>query len=58
MLSLQYCKLIREQSKNAEEWMGCIRTKANKYEYKENDRTLKGKITNDVNNDNMMIKII
>ena len=25
VLSLQYCKIITEQRKNAEEWMGCLR---------------------------------
>ena len=41
MLSFQYCKLIREQSENAEEWMGHCRIKANECEYKEEDRRLK-----------------
>ena len=33
ILSLQYCKLIKEQNKNGKEWMDHLRIKANKYEY-------------------------
>ena len=30
----QYGKLIKEQSENADEYMGCLRIKANECEYK------------------------
>ena len=32
-LSLQYCKLIREQNENAEKWMGYLRIKVNECGY-------------------------
>ena len=35
IFSLKYCKLIRQQSENAGEWMACFRIKANEYKYKE-----------------------
>ena len=38
ILSLQYCKLMREQIKNAKQWMGILRIRANKCGYKEKDR--------------------
>ena len=31
VLSLQYCKLIKEQNVNAEEWMDHLRITKNKY---------------------------
>ena len=31
--SLQYCKLLREQSDNAEEWMGYLRIKTDECKY-------------------------
>ena len=34
VLSLQYCKLTKEQNDNADEWMGCLRLKANECDYK------------------------
>ena len=37
-LSLHYCKLKSKQVKNAEEWVGYLRLKANKSWYKEKDR--------------------
>ena len=36
-LCLQYCKLIREQSKNSEEWKGHTTMKANECQYEENE---------------------
>ena len=39
--SLQYCTLIREQNENAGEWMGHLRIKVNKCEYKENEDYMK-----------------
>ena len=35
LLPLQYCKLMRKQSENAEEWRGHLRMKANEWKYKE-----------------------
>ena len=38
---LEYYKLIRRQSKNAEEWMGHLRIEVNECEYIQKDRRLK-----------------
>ena len=35
VLQSQYCKLIKEQNENAEEWMDHFRIKANECGYKE-----------------------
>ena len=51
---LQYCKLVREEEENAEEWMGHLRIKANKRKYKERDRRLKEQFTNRINDDDVM----
>ena len=51
ILSLQYSKLIMEQSENAEEWMGHLRLKANEYGYKETRRKLKEKFIHNINDD-------
>ena len=37
ILSLQYCKLIRQQSENAEEWMNCLTSKASECKDKEKE---------------------
>ena len=50
--------LTREQNENVEEWMGCLRIKANECGYKENDRRLKEQFKNGKNDDDIMIKII
>ena len=34
MVSLQYCKLTRQQNENADKWTGWLRIKANEFEYK------------------------
>ena len=41
ILSLQDCKLAKEQSLNTEEWIGHLRIKANKYGYYQEDRRLR-----------------
>ena len=58
ILSLKYWKLIREQSKNADEWVGYLRMKANEYEYKEKDRRLKEQFINGIKDDKLMTEII
>ena len=58
ILSLQYCKLIRQQSEQAEELVGYLRIKANKCGEKEKDRKLKEQFTNGINDDDMMTEII
>ena len=58
ILSLQHCKLIREQNTNDEEWMGCFRIRANEFGYKEKDRRLKEQFINGINDDDMMTGII
>ena len=57
-MSLQYFKLIRKQNENAEEWMGCLRIKANECGYKEKDRRLKDQCTNGINGDDMRTDMI
>ena len=57
ILSLQYCKLVKEQSENAEEWMGHLRIKANEYRYKEKDRRLKEQFINGINNEDKMTEL-
>ena len=37
ILSLQYYKLIRQQSENVEEWKSHLKMKANECEYKERE---------------------
>ena len=43
-LSLQYCKLSKEENENAEEWMGHLTIKGNEWNYKKHDRQLKGQL--------------
>ena len=52
ILSLQYCKLSREEKENTKEWMGRL-IKANEHKYKKKDRCLKEKCINS-NNDNII----
>ena len=56
ILSLQYCKITRQQNTNAEKWMGHLRIKANACKYKK--KRLEQQVINCINNDNIMIKII
>ena len=58
ILSMQYCKLTREQNENAEEWMGRIRLKVIECSFKERDRRLKEQFINGISNEEMMTKII
>ena len=51
ILSLQYCKPVREQNTNIEEWLWCLRIKANRCGYKEEDRRLKEQLINGKNDD-------
>ena len=41
ILQLKYCKLVKKQSTNAEEWMGYLRIKENQCTCKEEDGRLK-----------------
>ena len=52
LLPLQYCKLIRQESVNAEEWMDCLKIRANECEYKEK-RIIKEQFINGINEDVM-----
>ena len=47
------CKLTREQTENAKEWIGCYRVRANKCGYKEKDRKLKELFINSTNDDDV-----
>ena len=58
ILLLQYCELIREQSKSPKEWTDCIRIKASDYKYKEKDKRLKEWLIIGIDNDEVMKKII
>ena len=53
ILLLQYCKLIREEKENTEEWMAWLRVKANEFVYIEKDRRFKEQFMNDINDDMM-----
>ena len=57
IVSLQYCKLVREEE-SAEELMDHLIIKANKCEYKERDGSLKEQFINEINDDDMMTEII
>ena len=56
ILSLKYCKLIREQSKNAKEWMGNLRIRQINVGIKK--RKLEEHFTNIINDNYMMAEII
>ena len=56
MLSLQYCKLTREQNENLGEWMGHFKFKANEYGYK-GDRTLKENFINGIVDEEIMTEV-
>ena len=49
--------MLASKGENMEEWMGCLRIKANKSGYKEKNRRLKEQFLNDINDD-MVTKII
>ena len=49
ILSLKYCNLIRKQSERAEDYISCLRIKANECKYKKNDRGLKEQFINGIN---------
>ena len=57
-MTVGYCTLIREETENAEKWMGNLRVKADEYEYKERDRRIKDQFINGINDDEIMIEII
>ena len=58
ILSLQYCKLIKEQDENAEEWMGHLIIKVNEFGYKEKDRRFKEQFIDGIGDNDMMTEII
>ena len=58
IISLQYCKLVREQKENAREWMGHLRMKANKCSYREKHIRLKEHFINGIHNDDMITEVI
>ena len=51
ILYLLYCKIIKEQSDNADKWMVHLRMKANECKYKEKDRRQKEQSINGINSD-------
>ena len=58
ILFLQYCKIIRQQSRNSKERTGHLRMKANTYEYKGKDIIFKEPFSNGINKDEMITEII
>ena len=54
---MQYCKSVKE-NKNAEDWIGHLRVRANECEYKEEDRRLKEQFINGINDDDLVTEII
>ena len=46
ILSLQYCKLSRDENKSAEEWLDSLRVMTNECNYKEHNRKLKEQFIN------------
>ena len=51
ILSLKYCKWIREENENAMKWMCYLRIKINKCGYRGKDRRIKEKFINGINDD-------
>ena len=58
ILSLQYCKLIREQSENAEGLKGHLKIQTNICKYKERDRILKEQFITGLNDDYILAEIM
>ena len=53
-----HCEMTREQNKNDKVWFGKLRIKENESWYKEKYRKLEGQLTNSINDDDMMTKVI
>ena len=58
MRQFYHCKLSRNNEKNAEEWMDHLRLKAKEVSYQEQNRQLKGKFINGINDDMITSEII
>ena len=58
IVSLQYCKLAREQNENAKEWIGHLGKKLNEYGYKKRGLRQKEHIINGISDDDVMTEII
>ena len=58
ILSLHYCKVTRAQNKNAKEWIGYLKVKANEFRYKKEDKRLKEQFINSINDGDMIPDII
>ena len=58
ILSLQYCKLSREEHESAKDQMGQLGIKANECKYKKYDRYLKEQFLNGINDKMMTAEII
>ena len=56
--SLQFCKLIRHNGENAEEWMGRIQLAAIECNYKQLDRQLKEQFIHGVDDAEMLKETI
>ena len=57
-LSLQYCKLQRKDNESPQEWVGWLCIRAAEWNYKEHDRWVKEQIINDINDKEIMQRII
>ena len=56
MLSLQYCKLLKQYDEVAEEWIGCLRVKDTEGKYKGKVRRPKEQFINSINDQSMISK--
>ena len=56
--SLQFCKLIRLNGENAEEWMGRLWLSSIECNYKEEGRQLREQFIHDLNDTEMLGEII
>ena len=57
ILSLQYCKLVRDEKESTEAWIGHLKVKANECEYKQRNRRPKEQFINGTNEDDIMTKV-
>ena len=57
-MTLQLCKLSKQNDETAEEWMGTLWNKVADCKYKENDRKLKQWIVKSINDEAMTSEII
>ena len=57
-MSLQYCKLNRQETENVEEWIGRLCIIILEFKYKELDRNMKEQFINSLKDNGMICEII